>query len=166
MRAACILVVLMVFGTAAAAATAAAPSAGKTAAAWSVSELSDPMYGGTLRLARIQTSDVEAVVRCSRGAGYSEVRFYLDPQLVAGSDAVGWTFDRDPMQSAAWDRSANGRSLVVPMSMQAGFLERLKTGGTLRLYLKDTQGTKRRLDVPLRGSARAITVAMQDCAAR
>ncbi len=149
----------MISGSVAAAAAAA------TGPSWGSSELIDPIYGGSLKLARIDTGDVEAVVRCSRGAGYSEVRFFLDPELVASSDSVAWQFDGDAARTAAWDRSANGRSLVVPVAMQNAFIERLKDGRMLRLYLKDARGDKRKLDVPLRGSGRAITAAMQDCPA-
>lgn len=122
----------------------------------------DPVNGGSLGVAQIDTPQATLAVRCNGATRLSEVRlFYPDADNV---EAVRWRFDNSRARTGRWLASPNGRSLVVPPVLQDEFLRGLRVGRQLKLQLTSADGATTDLALPLNESAVAIYHALVPCA--
>ena len=128
---------------------------------WTYSVTADPIRGGSLGLAQIETSAATLAVRCNGATSLTEVRLFFDD---AGDvESVTWWFDNGRRRTERWLRSPNGRSLVVPPALQDRFVRRLRQQRQLGLELLLADGGTQSLALPLNESAVSLYHALQPC---
>lgn len=131
---------------------------------WQYSKTADPMQGGSIAIASVSGGGVQALVRCWTTTGELDVSFLLTHGgYRADSDSITIGFDERRDAERTWRVSSNGLALVVPSAQRSKLLRRMRDAGNMRISLATSDESMAHLQVPLRGSSRAIRSVMQVC---
>jgi len=131
---------------------------------WEYSKTADPMQGGSIAIASVTSDNVQALVRCWTKTGELDVSFLLPPGAGrADSDSILVGFDQRRDAERTWRVSPNGLALVVPRAQRSKLLRRMRGAGNMRISLTTSNEASALLEVPLRGSSRAIRSVLQVC---
>ena len=131
---------------------------------WMYETHPDPFQrGSAIHLASIELPDASLTVRCSSSTRASEVRLYLNPELVEDMTGVTWKFDNRGSRSGKWQASANHRSILLPPGLQEDFVAQLRARGQLSVTILAEAEASTEFLFPLSGSSVALLKAMASC---
>lgn len=141
----------------------AAAWAASGAASWQAETTPNPVKGGSIAIASVTADGVRAAVRCESASGWIDVRFFVDSELATSTEQVIWEFDGSGATTQRWRVSPNRGSLIVPADAHDGFIDQLRRARKLSLTLVSGEGGRSVLEVPLNGSANAISDVTREC---
>ena len=134
-----------------------------SASEWQYEELYNPIDQANVYLASVGASDAQMTIRCSALYPQAEIRISLPHGEVDRVAEVHWRFDKRPAALGQWERSANGRDLVVPKRHAAKFARHLRAYQTLYMDVMRTDDELAQYALPLDGSAGAIKRLSANC---
>jgi len=130
---------------------------------WEYEELYNPVDRATAYFAAVGTDFGSITVRCSARDRKAQIRIALPRDLIADMDGLQWLFDNAKATSASWDRSPNGRDLIIPSSRSERFATLLRAYNTLHLDIEREGEDAVSFEFPLQGSSKAISSLATHC---